>query len=233
MHSLFFPELGPSEAIQIEGEEARHAIKSKRLAAGDMLRVLDGRGTVALARVTDTRGRLGLEIQRREVAERVRPAVHVMSATPKGPRVEELVEGLVQTGAASWSAMQTKLGVVDPRESKLSRLDRIAVEAAKQAQRPWLMMLGEKATFEQALRAEPATAVVVADASGGPYTRSGAAAIRLLIGPEGGFVPAELDAARASGAKIVNFGPHVMRIETACAIAAGVILAVEGGAGAA
>jgi 16S rRNA (uracil1498-N3)-methyltransferase len=231
MHCLYFPDLGTSDTLLIEGDEARHAVKSKRLAAGDLLRVLDGRGTVAVARVTDTRGRLGLTIEQREVADHVRPAVHVMSATPKGPRVEELVEGLVQAGAASWSAMQTKLGVVDPRESKLSRLDRIAVESAKQAQRPWLMTLGDKVTFEQALRPEAGTAIVLADVSGGSYLRTGAPAVRLLVGPEGGFVPAELDAARAAGAKIVNFGPHVLRIETACAVAAGVILAVEHGAG--
>lgn len=231
MHCLYFPELGPSDALVIDGEEARHAIKSKRLAMGDMLRVLDGRGTVALARVSDTRGRLGLAVERRETIEAVRPAVHVCSATPKGPRVEELVESLVQAGAASWSAMSTKLGVVDPRESKLSRLERIAVEAAKQAQRPWLMSLGVKTTFEQALSPGAGTLLVVADASGEPYARSGASEVRLLIGPEGGFVPTELDAARRAGARVVNFGPHVMRIETAGAIAAGIILAVERGAG--
>lgn len=228
MHALMFSQLEDgASTLVIEGDEARHAIKVKRLAVGEMLRVLDGRGTVALCRVTDTRGRLVLAVERRETAPRVTPAVHVCSATPKGPRVEELVDALVQVGAASWSPMQTKLGVVDPRESKLSRLDRIALEAAKQAQRPWLMTLGEKLTLAEALSSADGAALVVADASGGRYRKTGASSVRVLVGPEGGFLPAELDAARAAGAQVITLGPHVMRIEVAAPVAAALVLHEE------
>ncbi len=42
----------------------------------------------------------------------------------------------------------------------------------------------------------------------------------VLVGPEGGWTPAELDLAEAT----VDLGPHVYRAETA-AIAAGVLMA--------
>ena len=234
MHCLFVQQLDPDQhSLVIEGDEAKHAIKVKRLAHGELLRLLDGHGTVATARVTDTRGRLGLTIERRELAERVRPAVHVFSATPKGPRVEELVDALVQVGAASWSPMQTKLGVVDPRESKLSRLGRISLEATKQAQRPWMMTMGEKRDLAEVLRdaRQAAASLVIADATGTGYTPTGAQQIWALIGPEGGFMPEEIRAAREAGAQIVNLGPHVMRIEVAAPVAAALIIASERGAG--
>jgi 16S rRNA (uracil1498-N3)-methyltransferase len=53
--------------------------------------------------------------------------------------------------------------------------------------------------------------------------------IRLLIGPEGGWTPDELRAARDAGARIASFGPHTMRIETAAPVAAAVILHAESG----
>ena len=46
----------------------------------------------------------------------------------------------------------------------------------------------------------------------------------LLVGPEGGWTPRELDLARGRGAAITRFGPHVMRIETAAIVAAGIIM---------
>lgn len=228
MHSIYLPNLDPEATNHvIEGEEAKHAVRVKRLGPGDPLMVLDGAGTVARARVIDTKGRLVVEIVSRELAPRVRPAVHVYSATPKGPRVAELVEGLVQVGAAAWSPMQTKLGVVDPRDSKLARLERVALEACKQARRAWMMTIGEKASFAEALAAPVGAALVLADGSGEPYVRPGAEVIRLLVGPEGGFRGEEIDAARRAGARVASFGPHIMRIETAAPVAAAIVIAAQ------
>lgn len=51
------------------------------------------------------------------------------------------------------------------------------------------------------------------------------AEIHLLIGPEGGWSDAERAAARAAGAVLASFGPHVMRVETAAVVAAASVLA--------
>lgn len=39
--------------------------------------------------------------------------------------------------------------------------------------------------------------------------------IVLVVGPEGGFIPHELDLLRASGAERVGLGPRILRVETA------------------
>lgn len=234
MHTLFLPEISASlEEITVEGDEAKHATRVKRLAPGEIVRVIDGKGTVVLAEVVDARRSLRLRVRERRVEPRVAPAVHVWSATPKGPRIAELVEGLVQVGAASWTPMQTKLGVVDPRESKLERMERVVIEASKQSGRAWLMEVREKRAFAAALASSrPGEArLVLADADGEPYQASAAASIHILIGPEGGFTKDEVDAAKHAGARVCRFGPHVMRIETAAAIAAAIVLNEERGRG--
>ncbi len=228
MHTLFFPDLTESdESLVIEGDEARHAARVKRLAPGDTLRVLNGKGLIATCRVQDTRKRLALEVIERAIAPRITPQVEVWSATPKGARVEAMIDAMAQVGAASWTAMSTKYGVVDPRETKLSRLDRIAAEACKQSARAWMLRIEAKANFERALDGGAEPAVVVADASGSPYRATGAERIRLLIGPEGGFTREEIAHSRDAGAQVVAFGPHTMRIEVAAPVAAAIILDAE------
>jgi 16S rRNA (uracil1498-N3)-methyltransferase len=51
--------------------------------------------------------------------------------------------------------------------------------------------------------------------------------VRLLVGPEGGWAAEELETARAAGARVARFGPHVMRIETAAVAACAVVLDQE------
>jgi 16S rRNA (uracil1498-N3)-methyltransferase len=55
-----------------------------------------------------------------------------------------------------------------------------------------------------------------------------AAAIRLLVGPEGGFSAAEVEAARGAGAALVSLGPGVLRTETAAMVGAALVLARYG-----
>jgi 16S rRNA (uracil1498-N3)-methyltransferase len=47
--------------------------------------------------------------------------------------------------------------------------------------------------------------------------------VLLVVGPEGGITPEELDALRSSGARIVRLGPTVLRASTAAAVALGAI----------
>lgn len=212
----------------VEGPEAEHAIKSKRVRAGDGIDAFDGRGRVYRCRVEATsKHALTLEVMEREEVAPVRPAVHVWSATPKGARLDKMIDMLVQVGAASWTPMDTKLGVVDPGAGKIDRMSRIAIEAAKQCGRAHLMSIEAKRRFADAVELGEDEALVVADASGGAYEAAGRSSVRILVGPEGGLLPEEIEAARGAGAQVVSLGPHAMRIETAAVVAAALVLERE------
>jgi 16S rRNA (uracil1498-N3)-methyltransferase len=214
--------------VVVEGEEAEHALKSKRVRVGDEIDAFDGRGLVLRCRVEAAGKRaMTLEILSRETVEPVRPAVEVFSATPKGNRLDKMIDMLAQVGAASWTPLDTKLGVVDPGANKIDRMERISVEAAKQCGRAHVMGIGRKRSFAEALEVGEDTALIVADASGGAYNATGRARVRVLVGPEGGLLPEELDAARGAGAQVVSLGPHAMRIETAAVVGVAVVMERE------
>jgi len=217
--------------VTVGGEEAYHAARVKRLEAGEGVELLDGAGRVASATVGAIvkRGReweMALRVGDVRVAERVHPRVDVLGAAPKGERLERMVESLSQAGAVSWSPLAAARSVVEPRAGKLGRLGRVAAESGKQCGRAWFMEIGEEVELATALRR---VRVVVADASGDAYRRTGSPEISLLIGPEGGWTVPELEASRRAGAMVARFGPHAMRIETAACVAVGVILNVENG----
>lgn len=227
--------------LRIGGDEASHTLRVKRLEPGHRIRVLDGAGVVAVARITSTHkgGREGL-VMETQIEQRdqtpfpgVSPWVDVLSATPKGGRVDEMIDAISQVGAATWSPLETERGVVDPREHKMARLERIARESAKQCGRAWVLRIEGKRSIDAATRTNQpgeSAVVIMADASGHPWphvaeTLSGSPRVRLLIGPEGGWTDAERQRAHAAGARLVRFGPHVMRIEQAAASACAVVMA--------
>ncbi len=221
------------EHLVIAGEEAHHAVRVKRLVAGDPIDLIDGSGRIGRASIAEVRktNKHGWAIEC--VIESVRaiapvsPALEVWSAVPKGDRLEQMVDSLAQVGAASWSPMATERSVVEPREGKIGRLERVCHEACKQSGRPWIMGIGAGGSLAESLAVEEGTALVFADASGTPYRARGAGVIRLIVGPEGGWTPQEIEQARGAGATISSFGPHVMRIETAAVAGAAVIMGAE------
>lgn len=234
-HRVFaaaIPQAG--EALEVTGEEAAHASGAKRLREGDAVGAFDGRGTVAACVVRRAaRSTLVLEVTERLVEPAVTPMVEAWTATPKGPRLEKMIDQLAQVGAASWVAMGTSLGVVDPGAGKLARVERVVLEGCKQCGRSWLMEVGGRCALGEALSLPGGggTSLVLADGRGGRYAPTGCERVRVLVGPEGGFTEAELASARDAGAQVVSLGPHVLRIETAAVVAVSAVLLAEGAFG--
>ncbi|MFB3431008.1 MAG: 16S rRNA (uracil(1498)-N(3))-methyltransferase [Phycisphaerales bacterium] len=217
----------PGSPIAIEGDEAKHAIRVKRVAEGDIVRVLNGKGLVLITRVTEARRTLHLAVE--SVEEEPRPSVtlQVATATPKGPRLDKMIDMLSQVGASAWHPLSTKYGVVEPGANKIDRMERICRESAKQALRAWPMQIGAPLALSDALETEAGERLVIADASGGEYQPGGPGTVRALVGPEGGWTSEELDAAQRAGAQVVGLGPHVLRIETAAVVLASTVVRSE------
>jgi 16S rRNA (uracil1498-N3)-methyltransferase len=233
MHHLIVEHLDPDQAqMAIEGEQARHAVRVRRMEPGEPLTLMDGEGRMAQAMVqgSDKNGpqhswRLLVGITQHHQHPRPNPAVHVLCPAPKGDLVESMIDELSQVGAASWRPLETQRSEREPRPGKLDRLTRIAHEAAKQCGRPWFLDLEPAISFDEAISLPGA---VMADAGGLPAIRVYADApagtwsrgIHVLVGPEGGFSDHERAKARDAGLATVGLGPHVLRIGTAAVVAA-------------
>ena len=131
-----------------------------------------------------------------------------------------MIDQLSQVGAAAWRPLVSTRSGAPPPPRKLQRLERVAIEAAKQCGRAWLLEIGPPASLPDVLGAGGTVAIL--DGSGAPLVPT-TDNVTLLVGPEGGWNEAELDQARLRQAQIARIGPLTLRIETAAAV--GVALA--------
>lgn len=236
MHRISLPSseaaLEVGSIVRIMGDEARHAIKVKRLEPGEPVEILGGQGLIARAVMvaTEKLGKkegwaLDLRVEGVRRSPPASPHIDVRSGVPKGPRLEEMIDQLSQVGAAGWGPLRSERSVVNPREGKLSRLDRVCEESAKQCGRAWVMQIEPTLGFQQLLDAPGP--VIVADASGERYKPLHVQRLTLAVGPEGGWTGSELDMLRRSGARITRFGSHTMRVETAAVAACAIVMDLE------
>lgn len=230
-HAFLLEDLGPDHTgpVTITGEEAAHAARSKRLRTGEFATILNGRGLVALARIAHVKRDITLDLLELRTEPRQAPHIHILSATPKGPRLDKMIDMLSQAGAASWSPLDTALGVVDPGDTKLERIARICAESAKQCRRPWLMDIGDTVKFAHAVERAPHHPTLLADHGGSPVPAHHriAESCTILIGPEGGWHDSERSAAARADIPTITLGPHQMRIETAAVAAVAAVFATR------
>lgn len=236
-HTIYFPDLcpqgqtlPPGHTVTIDGEEAHHAWRVKRLDRGDHVRLVDAKGASCDATIANLhkRGRewvIELALGQTAIAPVASPIVHALVAPPKGDRLAEMIDQLSQVGASSFTPLLCQHAVVDPREAKLDRLHRIAIESLKQCGRSHALTIRPAISFRDVWQSPPAHAIL-ADASGSPLHPPAAPVreVHLLIGPEGGFTRAEIDQAASHHCHIASLGVHVMRIETAAVVGVAMLM---------
>lgn len=231
LHRFIVEALPPTGRLWVAGEEARHAIRVKRLEVGDAVELLDGKGGVGagrLAEIVKKGGEWEAGVDVGSVAHRPKPSprVEVWTGVPEGDRLEAMLDGLSQGGADAWRPLATEFGAAAAQSARARRTDRLArivVESAKQCGRAWFMEVGDPSALDAGLSAE---GVVVADASGGAYAARGGD-VRILVGPEGGWSKREVDRIHSAGAMVASFGPHVFRVEVAAVAALAVVRDAE------
>ena len=141
------------------------------------------------------------------------------TAIPKGDRFDWLVEKATELGVERLIPIITDRSVVDPRDSKLTRLRRSIIEASKQCRRARLMIAGGADPLARAGRVLPGGLKFVADPEGlpplhWPEVGQGQPTI-LAVGPEGGFTATERELAERRGWLAIRLSVNILRIETA------------------
>ena len=233
---FYCPNSARNGRIRLDPDESRHLSRVRRLGPGDVVEIFDGAGYATRARVVEVgKNRVELETEGDPLPDRA-PACRLTLATavPKGERFDWLVEKATELGVDRLVPIVTERSVVDPRGAKIDRLRRSIVEAAKQCGRNRLMDLERPSPWSpwlvEGVDPSPSAPRLIAHPGGAPPTawpraRQGGGAT-IAIGPEGGFTEAEVEAARASGWRVVSLGNPLLRIETAGLAGCAVILAL-------
>ena len=231
MHRFFVPsEWTDDDRVEIHGEVAHRIGRVLRLAPGAEIVLFDGSGMEWTVRLDG--------VARDHAAGRV-----LSSEKGRGePTVKlTLYQGVMKGSKFDWTLQKgTELGVscfvpMDCRRSvprirresqpaRLARWRKIIVEAAEQSGRAVIPDVADPVTFQEVCDAlERAPGLVVLPWEGESAKSLSAAVseapdskeVALVIGPEGGLDPEEVDYARGKGLEPVSLGRRILRAETA------------------
>lgn len=245
----FFLARSPDEGEpELASGEIEHARRVLRLATGDHLIGLDGRGAAWPLMVKScTRRGLSLEgigdpdrePRPGDLGSRL-PWIEVAVALPRGGRAEAMIDRLTQLGISALTPLVSDRATAAARESSASRLERfrrVAVEACKQSGRLWqpkiqppekVAVLVQRAAAglvlldptSQETLAEWVRTQVVQGVGWWTVDRP----LVVAVGPEGGFAPHEVEELVHRGAVRASLGPYVLRIETAAEAAVAILV---------
>jgi len=234
---LYAERLAAGEIV-LDAAQARHA-RVLRLREGDRVVLFDGRGAEADATITAIdEGGVRCEAGAPRAIPHAGPPVVLCQCLPKGGKLEDIVRACTELGVSAVHLVASERSVprLDPGrvDKRLERLARVAVEAARQSGRSDVPDVLAPAPLDEVLRRAPGDAARVAFApeGGAPLSEAcGADALSawVLVGPEGGLSPGELERAQALGWAAVGLGPGVLRVETAAPVAVALVTQRLGG----
>lgn len=219
--------------IEAEPGQAHHLGAVLRRGAGDAVAVFNARDGEWAGRITALRKdrcRIALEAQSRAPAPE--PDLRLMVAALKRDAMEWLVEKATELGVAAIHPVLTRRSVAD--RVNQARLAAIARGAAEQCERLSLPVIHAAMPLHAVLSAWDGTPIFMAAERSGADPLPNALAgqrlpLGLLIGPEGGFDRAELDAARSYPfVKTIGLGPRILRAETAAVTGLAILAALAG-----
>lgn len=216
--------------IRVTGEDANHLGRAIRLKAGEKIRVsTDAERNFICEAVSFDSDALTLQIL--EESEDTEPAnkIILFQAIPKGSRMETVIEKAVELGASEIIPVDMKYCVVrldeKKKASRVQRWQKIADGAARQSKRSQMPKVGPVLSFREAadqLQSLDISLVPYENAQGAAYTMELLRKIKpgqsvgILIGPEGGFAPEEIDYLRDSKkAEVISLGHRILRTDTA------------------
>lgn len=236
--------------LVLDGEEGRHAAKVARIGVGEQLLLTDAPGRQVLAEVTAAR-KEALEVRLltdpSPAVERL-PRLVLVQALATGGRDEQAVEAATELGVdrvVPWSARRSVSVWRGEKQRKGRAKWEATVRAAvKQCRRPGIPEVDEPVTTAQLVatlqeREADATLVLVLHEQESvglmsltdqlrAASEEGLEEIVVIVGPEGGITPEELEELRAAGARSVLLGPEVLRSSTAGPAALAVLSALVG-----
>lgn len=216
--------------ILVEGEEAHHILDVMRLEEGDEVVVFDGTGKEYQGVIEEsnkkTKHILVVVESVREKSPNTLPEITLAQALPKKGKMDYIAEKATELGVSEILPVVTARSIVRPDEkSKVKKVERwrkIAIEASKQCGRMSVPRVGEVTAFKEIkdilssydmvlMACFSEEALPVKKAISGTRPKK----ILVLVGPEGGFTPEEIELVREENTKYISLGERVLKSDTA------------------
>jgi 16S rRNA (uracil1498-N3)-methyltransferase len=220
-------------AAELRGDDARHLTRVLRAEAGRQYEISDSRQAY-LAEIEEARGdRVVFRVMEPVDSPALPVRITLCAALVKFDRFEWTIEKATELGVERILPVETargEKGLLEASRKRCQRWERIARESSQQARRVSAPEIAPAAGFKQMLELEADQRYFLEETVAPPLLRllpAGRAAtdrVALLTGPEGGWTPAEREAAAAAGWRAASLGPLVLRAETAAIAAVAAIV---------
>lgn len=224
------------EIVSLTGAEAKHAAVVRRLRVGESVSLGDGAGIWLEGAVTDvSASRVDVEITGRSHADAPSTRLVLVQALAKGDRDELAVQAACELGVddvVPWQAARSVSRWEGPKVAKgRERWATIVREAAKQAHRAWVPEVAAPLTTAQLIASADGRRMLVLDPTATvrlTAVKADGRDLMLVVGPEGGISPEEIEKFETAGAERVRLGDTVLRTSTAGPAAIAVLSAALG-----
>ena len=236
----FFVESVESDRVTVAGQDAAHIRRALRMRVGEEITLCDGNGTDAFGEIAAF-GDDTVEVAVRERHPSVSEptiAVTLYQGLPKGDKLEWIIQKAVELGVTTVVPVETARSVATmagdaaKAAKKAARWQKIAEEAAGQSGRGRLPRVESPLTWKQALsRMAGERLIVLYEGGGQPLSALVSRETRqvsLLVGPEGGWAPEEIETLTQLGAQAATLGKRILRCETAPLAALAAVMTLTG-----
>lgn len=230
--------LAPGLVVDLPDAVAHH-LHVVRQQAGAQLTLFNGDGGQYRATLQEVgKRRASAQVDAHEAVEvELAYAITLAQALPEASKMDWIIEKAVELGVTAIAPLAAQRCVTrlsgERAEKRQAHWQGIIVAASEQSGRNRLARLAPLEDVGKWL-AQPCPAPRILLSPRGTQTLAAWAATQnaqdvvLMVGPEGGFSPAEEDAAMAAGALALSMGPRVLRTETAALAAAAMLQALWG-----
>ena len=242
MHKFFtLKELINGDVAKIIGDDVKHIYKVLRISAGEKVTLNNCEGVEYLGRVKSvSKQEVLIEIlEKLESNNESNVKIYLFQGLPKSQKMDLIVQKGTELGVTEFIPTITHRVDVKLKGEfkKLDRLNRIALEAAKQSKRSIIPKVSEPIEFDEVLEKINSLDLLIV-----PYENANNFGIKTLInelrkdnvvdniknigifvGPEGGIEESEIERLKDKGAYIVTLGKRILRTETAGFVATSLI----------
>ena len=232
MHHFFVsPEQIGKDTVRIEGQDVNHIRLVLRMHIGDELYVRTGEDAreyrCAISEI-DGDAVTAKILWALEDDTELPSKICLFQCLPKSDKMEWIIQKSIELGASSIVPVASKRSIVklssSKAASKVARWNAVSESAAKQSRRSFIPEVMPVMDFDEALRYASNLDVLLIPyelARDMEHTRQVLSKIQpgqsigIIIGPEGGLDPKEVEAAVAAGAEEITLGRRILRTETA------------------
>lgn len=226
------------EFITITGKDVNHIKHVLRMKPGETIRVSDQQGQDYFCRISElTEDFVQADILETEAATTELPGkIYLFQGIPKGDRMENVIEKAVELGVYEIIPVSMRYCVVrldeKKQQAKRKKWQSLALAAAKQSKRSRVPtihpIMSYKEALAYALQAELCL-IPYENETGMGGTKAalkklqGKKSVSIIIGPEGGFAPEEIEEAR-DRAERISLGKRILRTDTAAITAMSLVM---------